>query len=146
MIHATGCLSLFHCHVWAKSIVGDLTQTWTNWAKITAYFSPTEHWFIIIHVHSVIRPGGGPWLADFELPSAHCSLLPAENLSSIPTRSHPASYSYGKRVIMAIWTLSVGNVCVCVCKWAVLPPTPALHQQPASASVMGGSYIGIELL
>lgn len=117
------------------SIMGNLTQTKTDMAESGAYFGPTEHWFIIIHVGSVIRPGGGPWLVDSELPSAYCSSLPAEPLSFIPTRSHPASYSCGRSVITAAWTLSVGTGCVCVKErvlpklWCVIPPTPVLHQQ-----------------
>lgn len=104
-----------------------------QWVLHISDTAPPKKRFIISHVHSVIRPRGGPWLADFELPLVHCSSAPAERLS-VPIHSHPASYSCGRSVIMALWTLSAGSVRV----WTVVPPTPVLYQQQASASATGG--------
>jgi len=78
------------------------------------YISDTtlECSFIISHVHSVIRPCGGLWLVDFQLPWVHCPLLPAVRSSAVPTHSRPTSYSCGRSVITAVWTLSAGSPCV----------------------------------
>ena len=112
-----------------------------QWGLNISDTAPPEHSFIISHVQSVIRPRGGPWMVDFELPPVYCSPAPAVRLSTVPTRSHPTSYSCGRTVIMTVWTLSAGSVCVhvCVMAWAVVPPRPA--QQQSSASAGGGGHI-----
>lgn len=88
-----------------------------QWGLNISDTAPPEHSFIISHVQSVIRPRGGPWMVDFELPPVYCSPAPAVRLSTVSTRSRPTSYSCGRTVIMTVWTLSAGSLCVHVCVW-----------------------------